>query len=86
MDPQAWAATQLQRTVRQYVTSGGKEYVPDNSRFTVAVIRKLKSDLPVIGFTDLVRSVNQLAKPQPRYGSLQGTESGAEFVLVRQTP
>jgi hypothetical protein len=74
---------------RRYLTSGGKEYVPDgapgmNSPFT----RKLLGSLRSMGGKDLILTMSEIEsavetlKPQPRSGEFGDNAPGSDFVFV----
>lgn len=74
---------------RLYLTSGGKEYVPDgrpghHSPFA----RKFLEALRNYGGTDGILTVNEIiqyvekVEPQPRYGEFGDNEPGSDFILL----
>jgi len=81
----------LQYRTRQYLTSGGKEYVPDgtpgmNSPFASKFLAALRSD----GGPDRLLTINDikeyviLVRPEPKQGPFGSNESGSEFVFERK--
>lgn len=79
----------LSYKTRRYITSGGKEYVPDgrpgmNSPFT----RKLLEALRNRGGKDMILSMGELntyiesLKPQPRSGEFGDNAPGSDFIFV----
>ncbi|MCK5028830.1 MAG: caspase family protein [Bacteroidales bacterium] len=74
---------------RLYLTSGGKEYVPDgrpghHSPFA----RKLLESLRNYGGNDGILTINEIiqyvekVEPQPRYGEFGNNEPGSDFILL----
>jgi len=74
---------------RLYLTSGGKEYVPDgrpghHSPFA----RKLLESLRNYGGSDGILTINEIiqyvekVEPQPRYGEFGDNEPGSDFILL----
>lgn len=74
---------------RLYLTSGGKEYVPDgrpgmHSPFT----RKILEALRGYGGKDGILTVNEIitavekVEPQPRFGEFGDNEPGSDFILI----
>jgi WD40 repeat protein len=74
---------------RLYLTSGGKEYVPDgrpghHSPFA----RKLLESLRNYGGNDGILTINEIiqyvekVEPQPRYGEFGDNEPGSDFILL----
>jgi len=74
---------------RLYITSGGKEYVPDgrpghHSPFARRFIEALRN----YGGTDKILTVNELllfiekVEPQPCYGEFGDNEPGSDFLLI----
>ena len=79
----------LKFKTRRYLTSGGKEYVPDgrpghHSPFT----RKLLEALRSYGGKDKILTVNELifyiekVDPQPRYGEFGDNDPGSDFIFI----
>lgn len=79
----------LKFKTRRYLTSGGKEYVPDgrpghHSPFT----RKLLEALRSYGGSDKVLTLNELIfyvekiVPQPRFGEFGNNEPGSDFIFI----
>lgn len=76
---------------RQYLTSGGKEYVPDgragaHSPFAAALLsalRKASVEARPITFSQIVGQMAESAvEPLPRHNSFRGHEPGGDFVLI----
>ena len=78
-----------QYVTRLYLTSGGKEYVPDgrpghHSPFA----RKLLEALRNYGGEDKILTINELlhfiekVEPQPRFGEFGDNEPGSDFLLI----
>ena len=81
----------LRFKTRRYLTSGGKEYVPDgrpgmNSPFTTKFLSALRS----YGGADKIITIPELLlyleklKPEARTGSFGSNEPGSDFVFVNQ--
>ena len=81
----------LQYKTRQYLTSGGKEYVPDgrpgmNSPFASKFLEALRGD----GGPDQLLTINDikeyviLVRPEPKQGPFGSNESGSDFVFERK--
>jgi hypothetical protein len=79
----------LSYKTRRYLTSGGKEYVPDgrpgmNSPFTRKFLEALRSR----GGKDMILSMGELntyvesLKPQPRAGEFGDNAPGSDFIFV----
>jgi hypothetical protein len=79
----------LQFKTRKYLTSGGKEYVPDgipgnNSPFARKLLEALRSyggRDRVLTFTELWGFVERL-EPQPRMGEFGDNKPGSDFIFV----
>lgn len=76
---------------RQYLTSGGKEYVPDgrpgaHSPFAAAllgVLRQASVEARPLTFAQVVASMaDQAVEPLPRHNSFRGHQPGGDFILV----
>ena len=74
---------------RLYLTSGGKEYVPDgrpghHSPFA----RKFLESLRNYGGNDRILTMNEIiqyierVEPQPRFGEFGDNEPGSDFLLL----
>ena len=81
----------LRYKTRQYLTSGGKIYVPDgrpgmNSPFASKFLEALRSD----GGPDRLLTINDikqyviLVRPEPKQGPFGTNEAGSEFVFERK--
>ncbi len=79
----------MQYKTRLYLTSGGKEYVPDgrpgqHSPFT----RKLLEALRNYGGQDKILTISEImpfiekVDPQPRFGEFGDNEPGSDFIMV----
>lgn len=79
----------LKFKTRRYLTSGGKEYVPDgrpgqHSPFTRRFLEALRS----YGGRDGILTMNEIlgfvekVKPEPRAGEFGGNEPGSDFVFI----
>lgn len=76
---------------RQFLTSGGKEYVPDggangHSPFVsamLAALREASVNASPLTFQQLLGNLDARAvTPLPRHGNFAGHESGADFIFV----
>jgi len=78
----------LELKTRRFITSGGKEYVPDgrpgmNSPFAARFLEALRSSGGrdgIVTINDIIDYV-ELVKPQPRYGSFGTNQTPSEFVF-----
>jgi Caspase domain len=79
----------LQFKTRKYLTSGGKEYVPDgrpgeHSPFA----RKMLEALRTYGGRDKILTLSEVVSivekitPEPRYGEFPGNEPGSDFLFL----
>jgi hypothetical protein len=79
----------LSYKTRRYITSGGKEYVPDgragmNSPFARKILEALRSR----GGKDMILSLGEIntyveaLKPQPRAGEFGDNAPGSDFIFV----
>ncbi|MCB2196136.1 MAG: caspase family protein [Bacteroidetes bacterium] len=86
---QEFIARKKKYKTRLYLTSGGKEYVPDgrpghHSPFA----RKFLEALRNYGGTDGILTVNEIiqyvekVEPQPRFGEFGDNEPGSDFILL----
>lgn len=81
----------MQFQTRQFLTSGGKEYVPDgrpgqHSPFVRKLLEALRSyggKYGVLTITDIM-SYLQRVTPEPRRGEWGGNEPGSDFVFIAQ--
>jgi hypothetical protein len=85
VDAAEYVRRKLKLKTRQYITSGGKEYVPDgipghHSPFAQGILRVLQSGRSFLTFSSIVQQIGSI-DPQPRYGTLKSSDAGAEFVL-----
>jgi hypothetical protein len=79
----------LQFTTRQYLTSGGKQYVPDgrpghHSPFASRLIDALRKTATSGGILTLakLKSAVETLDPQPRAGGFGDDEPGSDFLFV----
>ncbi len=86
---QDFIALKMRYKTRRYVTSGGKEYVPDgtpghHSPFASRLLDALRSN----GGEDGVLTISELAgfiekvSPQPRLGEFGSNEPGSDFLFI----
>lgn len=82
---------QLKWTTRKYLTSGGKEYVPDgrpgrHSPFAKSFLDALRT----LGGEDRILTMNELlakvetVTPEPRYGNFGKWEAGSGFLFIAE--
>ncbi len=79
----------LKYTTRKYLTSGGKEYVPDGrpgahspfARKTLEALRNYGGSDKVLTYTELLTYFEAL-NPQPRSGEFGANEPGSDFIFV----
>jgi hypothetical protein len=83
----------LRFKTRQFLTSGGKEYVPDgrpgeHSPFTRKLLEALRSYGGQHGILTIngIFSYVERVKPEPRKGDWGGNEPGSDFVFVVGSP
>jgi WD40 repeat protein len=88
VSPEEFVQRKLKYKTRLYLTSGGKEYVPDgrpghHSPFT----RKFLEALREYGGKDKILTVHEMliflekTEPQPRFGEFGDNEPGSDFLL-----
>ncbi len=91
MSRQDFIALKMRYKTRRYVTSGGKEYVPDgtpgrHSPFAARLIEALRSN----GGDDGILTLSELAgfiekvSPQPRMGEFGVNEPGSDFLFIKK--
>lgn len=89
VSPEEFVERKLKYKTRLYLTSGGKEYVPDgrpghHSPFT----RKFLEALRQYGGNDKILTVYEMlqfldkVEPQPRFGEFGDNEPGSDFILI----
>ena len=73
----------LEYTTRKYLTSGGKEQVPDDSAFVQAFLEALRSKggLDNILTVDEIASYMENVKPKPRASGFGSDEPGSDFLF-----
>ena len=81
----------LQYKTRQYITSGGKQYVPDgrpgmHSPFARKFIEALRSDGGPDGILKIsdIKDFLERTVPEPRAGEFGRNEPGSDFLFIRQ--
>ncbi len=79
----------LKYKTRLYLTSGGKEYVPDGRPgFHSPFARRFIESLRHYGGADGVLTTSEIMQfvekvnPQPRFGEFGNNEPGSDFILV----
>jgi hypothetical protein len=79
----------LKFRTRQYLTSGGKEYVPDGKPGSHSpFVRKFLEALRSYGGDDKILTLGELktylekVSPEPRYGEFGSNEPGSDFIFV----
>jgi Caspase domain len=81
-------------TTRLFLTSGGKEYVPDgrpgaHSPFASEILRALRSyggDSGLVTFQDLFQQVDKTAQNNPQYGWFGKADPGSDFWFTAEAP
>ena len=79
----------LRYKTRRYLTSGGKEYVPDGrpgmhspfARQFLAALRNFGGEDRIITLSELLSYVEKVT-PEPRYGEFGNNEPGSDFIFV----
>ena len=74
---------------RRYLTSGGKEYVPDGTpghhspfaRKFLEALRSYGGQDHIITLAEMVLFFERLA-PEPRYGEFGSNEPGSDFLFI----
>jgi WD40 repeat protein len=86
---QAFVERKLKYTTRLYLTSGGKEYVPDGRPgFHSPFARRFIESLRYYGGEDGVLTTAEILQfvektdPQPRFGEFGDNEPGSDFIFV----
>ncbi len=86
---QEFVERKLKYKTRLYLTSGGKEYVPDGRPgFHSPFARRLIESLRYYGGSDGVLTTSEILQfvekvnPQPRFGEFGDNEPGSDFILV----
>ena len=82
-------ARKLKFKTRKYLTSGGKEYVPDGrpnehspfSRQFLKALRNFGGEDKILTLGELISYVEKV-DPQPMFGEFQGNEAGSDFIFV----
>jgi hypothetical protein len=81
----------LKFKTRKFLTSGGKEYVPDGRPGSHSpFVRKLLEALRSYGGADKVLTLDEIKiylekiTPEPRYGEFGSNEPGSDFIFVAQ--
>lgn len=91
VDKTAFIERKLKYRSRLYLTSGGKEYVPDgrpgmHSPFAFRLIDALRNrsdELGIISFDKLKTAVEKVV-PEPRAGMFGSGEPGGDFIFIAQ--
>lgn len=81
----------LKYKTRLYITSGGKEYVPDGSqnshspfaRSFLTAIRSFGGSDNILTFNEIITYIEK-TKPEPRYGEFGNNEPGSDFLFISQ--
>jgi len=86
---EAFVERKLKYKTRLYLTSGGKEYVPDGRPgFHSPFARRFIESLRIYGGEDGVLTTAEILQfvekvnPQPRFGEFGDNEPGSDFILV----
>ncbi len=91
VEKEEFVKRKMKYQTRMYLTSGGKEYVPDgrpgqHSPFT----RKLLEAFRSYGGDDGILTLNEILSyiekvvPQPRFGEFGSNEPGSDFLFIKQ--
>ena len=80
----------LSKKTRRYITSGGKEYVPDgvmgrHSPFASSYLEALKSrggEDGILTISEIIPFLEKLRANEPRSGTFGDNENGSDFVFV----
>lgn len=91
MERNAFIKNKLRYTTRKYITSGGKQYVPDgvpghHSPFARRFIEGIRGD----GLGDNILTFNEIltyiekVKPDPTFGEFGINEPGSDFLFIRK--
>lgn len=88
-DPAVYVSRKMQLTTRRYLTSGGKERVPDgrpeeHSPFARLLLETLRGEGGQDGLLTLadIYAKLQRVNPEPRAGEFERNEPGSDFVFV----
>lgn len=88
-DIEAFIQRKMQARTRRYITSGGKEYVPDGTPgMHSPFVRKFLEALRSYGGKDKIITLAELMSfletvtPQPHYGEFGSNEPGSDFLLI----
>jgi hypothetical protein len=89
MPTQEYLMKKLKYNTRKYITSGGKEYVPDGRpgmhspfmRRFLEALRSFGGSDKILTLTDVTQSLER-AVPQPRFGEFGDNQPGSDFVFV----
>lgn len=79
----------LQYTTRRYLTSGGKEYVPDGrpgqhspfARRFIEALRGYGGDDRILTLNEVLMYIEKV-NPQPRYGEFGRNQPGSDFIFI----
>ena len=79
----------LKYKTRLYITSGGKEYVPDGrpnahspfARSFITAIRSFGGEDNILTFNEIISYIEK-TKPEPRYGEFGDNEPGSDFLFI----
>lgn len=74
---------------RLYITSGGKEYVPDGrpgyhspfARKFIEALRSYGGNDKILNFTEIISNINNIT-PEPRYGEFGNNMPGSDFLFI----
>lgn len=86
---QQFIARKLQFKTRKFVTSGGKEYVPDgkpghHSPFARKILEALRNNGGndnILTYTELLNYVERV-QPSPHHGEFGDNEPGSDFLFI----
>jgi tetratricopeptide (TPR) repeat protein len=90
-DREEYINRKLRYTTRLYLTSGGKEYVPDgrpgsHSPFARRLLEALRSEGGTDGILTMAEILEYVAnlKPEPRTGEFGNNEPGSDFLFIKK--
>lgn len=90
-DKSAYITRKMKYKTRQYLTSGGEEYVPDGrpghhspfARRFLEALRTGGNEFGVLSIKDIMGYV-ELATPEPKNGGFGDNEPGSDFLFIRK--
>jgi hypothetical protein len=94
VDDLEFVARKLSKTARLFVTSGGKEYVPDgtpghHSPFASRLLEALESRGgldSILTLAEIKSFLERIENNEPRFGDFGDNEKGSDFVFLATSP